>query len=53
LIASRSGERLAALPTEVEARLGKPADILVLNSGGPPFGGTVIPIDGDPLRSAF
>src|SRR6202789_750484 len=34
-------ERLAALPAEVEARLGKPVDILVLNSGGPPFGGAL------------
>jgi 3-oxoacyl-[acyl-carrier protein] reductase len=31
-------ERLAALPAEVEARFDKPIDILVLNSGGPPFG---------------
>lgn len=31
-------ERLAALPAEVEARSEKPIDILVLNSGGPPFG---------------
>lgn len=31
-------ERLGALPAEVEARLGKPIDILVLNTGGPPFG---------------
>jgi 3-oxoacyl-[acyl-carrier protein] reductase len=34
-------ERLAALPAEVEARFGKPIDILVLNSGGPPFGGAL------------
>ena len=34
-------ERLAALPAEVEARLSKPVDILVLNSGGPPFGGAL------------
>jgi 3-oxoacyl-[acyl-carrier protein] reductase len=34
-------ERLAALPAEVEARLDKPIDILVLNSGGPPFGGAL------------
>jgi 3-oxoacyl-[acyl-carrier protein] reductase len=33
--------RLAALPAEVEAGLGKPIDILVLNSGGPPFGGAL------------
>ena len=31
-------ERLAALPGEVEAALG-PIDILVANTGGPPFGG--------------
>jgi 3-oxoacyl-[acyl-carrier protein] reductase len=31
-------DRLAALPAEVEAALG-PIDILVLNTGGPPFGG--------------
>jgi 3-oxoacyl-[acyl-carrier protein] reductase len=31
-------EGLAALPTEVEAALG-PIDVLVLNTGGPPFGG--------------
>jgi 3-oxoacyl-[acyl-carrier protein] reductase len=31
-------ERLAALPAEVEAVLG-PVEILVANSGGPPFGG--------------
>lgn len=34
-------ERLGALPAEVEGRLGKPIDILVLNSGGPPFGGAL------------
>jgi 3-oxoacyl-[acyl-carrier protein] reductase len=34
-------ERLAALPAEIEARLGKPIDILVLNSGGPPLGGAL------------
>jgi 3-oxoacyl-[acyl-carrier protein] reductase len=33
-------ERLAALPGEVEAALG-PVDVLVLNSGGPPFGGAL------------
>ncbi len=31
-------ERLAALPAEVEAALG-PVEILVLNTGGPPYGG--------------
>jgi 3-oxoacyl-[acyl-carrier protein] reductase len=31
-------ERLAALPAEVEAALG-PIEILVLNTGGPPYGG--------------
>jgi 3-oxoacyl-[acyl-carrier protein] reductase len=31
-------DRLAALPAEVEAALG-PIEILVLNTGGPPFGG--------------
>ena len=31
-------DRLAALPAEVAAALG-PVDILVLNTGGPPFGG--------------
>jgi 3-oxoacyl-[acyl-carrier protein] reductase len=34
-------ERLAALPAEVEAALGGPVEILVLNSGGPPFGGAL------------
>jgi len=33
-------ERLAELPGEVEAALG-PIEILVLNSGGPPFGGAL------------
>jgi 3-oxoacyl-[acyl-carrier protein] reductase len=33
-------ERLAALPGEVEAALG-PVEILVLNTGGPPFGGAL------------
>jgi 3-oxoacyl-[acyl-carrier protein] reductase len=33
-------ERLAALPGEVEDQLG-PIDILVANSGGPPFGGAL------------
>jgi 3-oxoacyl-[acyl-carrier protein] reductase len=33
-------ERLAELPGEVEAVLG-PIDILVLNTGGPPFGGAL------------
>lgn len=33
-------DRLAALPGEVEAALG-PVDVLVLNSGGPPFGGAL------------
>jgi 3-oxoacyl-[acyl-carrier protein] reductase len=33
-------ERLAALPGEVEGRLG-PIDILVANTGGPPFGGAL------------
>jgi 3-oxoacyl-[acyl-carrier protein] reductase len=33
-------ERLAALPGEVAAALG-PVEILVLNSGGPPFGGAL------------
>jgi 3-oxoacyl-[acyl-carrier protein] reductase len=33
-------ERLAALPGEVEERLG-PIDILVANTGGPPFGGAL------------
>jgi 3-oxoacyl-[acyl-carrier protein] reductase len=33
-------ERLAELPAEVEAALG-PVEILVLNSGGPPFGGAL------------
>src|SRR5690349_15934443 len=47
--ASRSGpfvadtgdlERIAELPGEVEAALG-PIDILVANTGGPPFGGAL------------
>ncbi len=33
-------DRLAALPAEVEAKLG-PVDVLVANSGGPPFGGSL------------
>jgi 3-oxoacyl-[acyl-carrier protein] reductase len=33
-------DRLAVLPREVEDRLG-PIEILVLNSGGPPFGGAL------------
>ncbi len=33
-------ERLAALPAEVEAALG-PVEVLVLNTGGPPFGGAL------------
>lgn len=33
-------DRLAALPGEVEAELG-PIEILVLNTGGPPFGGAL------------
>lgn len=33
-------DRLAVLPTEVEATLG-PVEILVLNTGGPPFGGAL------------
>ena len=33
-------DRLAELPAEVEARLG-PVEILVLNTGGPPFGGAL------------
>jgi 3-oxoacyl-[acyl-carrier protein] reductase len=33
-------DRLAALPSEVEAELG-PIEILVLNTGGPPFGGAL------------
>jgi 3-oxoacyl-[acyl-carrier protein] reductase len=33
-------ERLAGLPAEVEAALG-PLDVLVLNTGGPPFGGAL------------
>ncbi len=33
-------DRLAALPAEVEEALG-PVEILVLNSGGPPFGGAL------------
>jgi 3-oxoacyl-[acyl-carrier protein] reductase len=33
-------DRLAALPGEVEAALG-PVGVLVLNSGGPPFGGAL------------
>jgi 3-oxoacyl-[acyl-carrier protein] reductase len=32
--------RLGALPSEVEAKLG-PVEILVLNTGGPPFGGAL------------
>jgi 3-oxoacyl-[acyl-carrier protein] reductase len=33
-------DRLGALPSEVEAKLG-PIEILVLNTGGPPFGGSL------------
>jgi 3-oxoacyl-[acyl-carrier protein] reductase len=33
-------ERLAALPSEVAASLG-PVEVLVLNTGGPPFGGAL------------
>jgi 3-oxoacyl-[acyl-carrier protein] reductase len=33
-------DRLGALPSEVEAKLG-PIEILVLNTGGPPFGGAL------------
>jgi 3-oxoacyl-[acyl-carrier protein] reductase len=33
-------DRLAALPSEVETKLG-PIEILVLNTGGPPFGGAL------------
>ena len=33
-------DRLAALPGEVESALG-PVEVLVLNSGGPPFGGAL------------
>jgi 3-oxoacyl-[acyl-carrier protein] reductase len=33
-------DRLAALPGEVEAKLG-PIEILILNTGGPPFGGAL------------
>jgi len=33
-------ERLASLPTDVEAALG-PVEILVANTGGPPFGGAL------------
>jgi 3-oxoacyl-[acyl-carrier protein] reductase len=33
-------DRLAALPSEVEAALG-PIEVLVLNTGGPPFGGAL------------
>jgi 3-oxoacyl-[acyl-carrier protein] reductase len=33
-------DRVAALPAEVEAALG-PVEILVLNTGGPPFGGAL------------
>src|SRR4051794_10138125 len=33
-------ERLAALPGEVEAALG-PLDVLVANTGGPPFGNSL------------
>jgi 3-oxoacyl-[acyl-carrier protein] reductase len=33
-------DRLAALPDEVESELG-PVEILVLNTGGPPFGGSL------------
>jgi 3-oxoacyl-[acyl-carrier protein] reductase len=33
-------DRLGALPAEIEAKLG-PIEILVLNTGGPPFGGAL------------
>jgi 3-oxoacyl-[acyl-carrier protein] reductase len=33
-------DRMASLPAEVEAKLG-PVDILVANTGGPPFGGAL------------
>jgi 3-oxoacyl-[acyl-carrier protein] reductase len=34
-------ERLARLPIEVAEAMGQPADILVLNTGGPPAGGAL------------
>jgi len=34
-------ERLARLPIEVTEAMGRPADILVLNTGGPPAGGAL------------
>lgn len=34
-------ERLARLPVEVAEAMGRPADILVLNTGGPPAGGAL------------
>ncbi len=34
-------ERLARLPIEVTEAMGRPADILVLNTGGPPMGGAL------------
>lgn len=34
-------ERLARLPIEVTEAMGRPADILVLNTGGPPVGGAL------------
>lgn len=34
-------ERLARLPIEVTEAIGRPADILVLNTGGPPAGGAL------------
>ncbi len=45
-------ERLSALPAEVESALGGPVEILVLNTGGPPFGGA-LDHDADEWESAF
>jgi len=44
-------DRLAALPGEIEAALG-PIEILVLNAGGPPFGGA-LDHDLDAWESAY
>ena len=44
-------DRLAALPGEVEEKLG-PVEILVLNTGGPPFGGA-LDHDLDDWESAY
>jgi 3-oxoacyl-[acyl-carrier protein] reductase len=44
-------DRLAALPAEVEDKLG-PIEILVLNTGGPPFGGS-LDHDLDDWESAY